>query len=597
MIRIEGKNILDEGFSGRNARDMDTGRMTREGAEKLVDSVRTAINPGKSKLSSNNPISAVSSLMAKNLGENTEAVQKIVESQGDETKKELTALISKMAAAQTATGKQSVSAIKELIKQVERVKLAAGEQGEDLAKNLGLDTAQKTLAKGISRSSVTGSVWRKLMKTDEGLGFKDSFKQAFTLEKMFGLKPSANKIIQQQKDILNEENIINNQNTALNDIKETLIDSPASVDTKNTAKESSPASVDTKNTAKERVVTVGNISSSEKTAEGGPAFQTTIDRESPDNKQVELLEQILKQLKKMESFGSSSGFNLPPVLPDMPDIDVDGPDSNNRNRKKPDKKPSRWGRIGRIAKGVGTAAAGVVSSSVLAIAATVAAPIALGVYLAQKNSNPLPDGPERTIRGPGGRERTTTAPLSRIERQNMEEYGTIDREEIQKIQMERAGYTQPEVVQSSPITQLSSSDIKEKQKNNPALIEAVKNMSESQRESFLQINPHMRSVVEAQSEALENPRQSTEPDMLTIPGSGVLSPESQGMTPQVTPTGDAVSNMTEAYGQMLSNVTNIFNNTTNNNGSGPQPQPILVSPSSVRNNDSSFRFYQQGQNF
>ena len=576
MIRIEGINPLEEGFSGRNARDMSTGRMTREGADKLVDSLRTAINPGKSNLSSKNTISTMSSLMAKNLGENTEAVQKIVESQGDETKKELSSLISKMAAAQTATGKQSVAAIKELIKQVERVKLAAGDQGEELAKNLGLDKAQNTLAKDISRPSVAGSVWRKLMKTDEGLGFKDSFKQAFTLEKMFGLKPSAKTIIQQQQDIVNEENIINTQNAALNNIKETLIDSPESVNA-------------TKNVA------VANISSSERTAEGGPVFETTIDRESPDNKQVELLEQILEQLRKMESFDSNSGFNLPTVIPDVtPDLDIDGtPDSNGKNKKK----PGRFGRaIRTVGKGMATVASAVASPVVLATAAAVAAPIALGVYLSQKNSNPLPEGPERTRRTAGGRETTTTAPLTRAERQNMEEYGTLDREEIQRIQMERAGYSQPDVVQSTPMTQLSTQEIQNSQRNNPALIQAIKNMPADQKEIFLEQNPHMRSVVESQSESLENPRQSTEPDMLTIPGSGVLSPEAQGMTPQVTPTGDAVSNMTEAYGQMVSNVTNIFNNTTNNNGSGPQPQPILVSPSSVRNNDNSFRFYQNGQN-
>lgn len=587
MIRIEGINPLEEGFSGTNARDMSTGRMTREGAEKLVDSLRTAINPGKSNLSSKNSISTMSSLMAKNLGENTEAVQKIVESQGDETKKELSSLISKMAAAQKATGKQSVAAIKELIKQVERVKLAAGDQGEELAKNLGLDKAQNTLAKDISRPSVTGSVWRKLMKTDEGLGFKDSFKQAFTLEKMFGLKPSAKTIIQQQQDIVNEENIINTQNAALNDIKETLIDSPESVNT--------TENVNNTENKTTKTVAVANISSAERTAEGSPVFTTTIDRESPDNKQVELLEQILDQLKKMESFDSSSGFDLPAVIPGgVPDLDIDGtPDSNGKNKKK----PGRFGRaIRTVGKTLGSVASMVASPAVLATAATVVAPIALGVYLAQKNSNPLPEGPERTRRTAGGRETTTTDPLSFSERQDMEEYGTIDREEINRIRMERAGYSQPDVVQSTPMTQLSTQEMQNSQRNNPALIQAVKNMPAEQKEIFLEQNPHMRSVIESQSEPLENPRQSTEPDMLTIPGSGVLSPEAQGMTPQVTPTGDAVSNMTEAYEQMVSNVTNIFNNTTNNNGSGPQPQPIIVSSPSVRNNDNSFRAYQHKNN-
>ena len=581
MLRVSGA-ISDEGFSGSRVRDTENNnRFTKEGAERLVSSLRTAINPGDSKLSKNT-VSTVASLMAKNLGDNTEAVQKIVESQGDETKKELSSLITKMTAAQSATGKQSVAAIKELIRQVERVKLAAGEQGKELAENLGLDDAQKTLAKDISRPSVTGSVWRKLMKTDEGLGFKDSFKQAFTMEKMFGLKPSSKSIIEEQRNIVNEENRNNQQNEALNNLKREIVGNPDSVE--------STSEVVTTPT---EVVTTPTMTSPEENAEGGSVFETTIDRESADNKQVELLEDILAQLKKMESLSDNS-MGLPSVIPGVPDVDVDGPDGKNKNKTK---KPGRLGRAARmVGRGMMTAATMVASPAVLGLASVIAAPVALGVSLALKNSNPLPAGPERTRRTAGGRETTTTDPLTAVERRNMEEYGTIDREEIQKIQMERAGYTQPEVVQSAPVTQLSTQEIQNSQKNNPALIQAVKNMPAAQREAFLEANPHMRSAIELQSEPLENTRQSTEPSMLTIPGSGVLSAEAQGMSPQVTPTGDAVANMTEAYGQMVSNVTNIFNNTTNNNGSGPQPQPILVSPSSVRNNDSSFRFYQNGQN-
>ena len=586
MLRVSGA-ISDEGFSGSRVRDTENNnRFTKEGAERLVSSLRTAINPGDSKMSKNT-VSTVASLMAKNLGDNTEAVQKIVESQGDETKKELSSLITKMTAAQSATGKQSVAAIKELIRQVERVKLAAGEQGKELAENLGLDDAQKTLAKDISRPSVTGSVWRKLMKTDEGLGFKDSFKQAFTMEKMFGLKPSSKSIIEEQRNIVNEENRNNQQNEALNNLKREIVGNPDSVEsTSSSAKKTEVVTTPTE------VVTTPTMTSAEENAEGGSVFETTIDRESADNKQVELLEDILAQLKKMESLSDNS-MGLPSVIPGVPDVDVDGPDGKNKNKTK---KPGRLGRAARmVGRGMMTAATMVASPAVLGLASVIAAPVALGVSLALKNSNPLPAGPERTRRTAGGRETTTTDPLTAIERRNMEEYGTIDREEIQKIQMERAGYTQPEVVQSAPVTQLSTQEIQNSQKNNPVFIQAVKNMPAAQREAFLEANPHMRSAIELQSEPLENTRQSTEPSMLTIPGSGVLSAEAQGMSPQVTPTGDAVANMTEAYGQMVSNVTNIFNNTTNNNGSGPQPQPILVSPSSVRNNDSSFRFYQNGQ--
>jgi len=584
MIRIEGRNPLEEGFSGANARDMSTGRMTGEGADKLVDSLRTAINPGKSNLSSKNTISNVASLMAKNLGENTEAVQKIVESQGDETKKELSSLISKMAAAQSATGKQSVAAIKELIKQVERVKLAAGEQGEELAASLGLDETQKTLAKDISRPTVTGSVWRKYMKTDEGLGFKDSFKQAFTMEKMFGLKPSSKSIIEEQKNILNEEIRIQQQIDALNEVKETLIDSTESVNTTKNVN-----NTDNKTT---KTVAVANISSAERTAEGGPVFTTTIDRESPDNKQVELLEQILEQLKKMESttpaqssdlgkffeasmarallpltviVGGISGIvwsiqklaeldyvekTATPILQSRDDMYLSGLGyGSDQVRKREAKANSPLQR----AKDSGLYDKDYITNSEIdlnVLAATTDSSVLKSIL----NDNDISDSDRM-----------------RVERR----LGQIEREQID---------TAP-IIGTGVLSSSTQEKIKSTSKNTSYVMERMFPIS-------LNANRFNPEKSNSMIGTLENPRQSTEPDMLTIPGSGVLSPEAQGMTPEVTPTADAVYKTTEAYRQMVSNVTNIFNNTTNNNGSGPQPQPILVSPSSVRNNDNSFRFYQ-----
>ena len=45
MIRIEGRNIADPNFGGANARDMETGRMSKEAASFLSETIKKAIAP------------------------------------------------------------------------------------------------------------------------------------------------------------------------------------------------------------------------------------------------------------------------------------------------------------------------------------------------------------------------------------------------------------------------------------------------------------------------------------------------------------------------------------------------------------------------
>jgi len=70
----------------------------------------------------------------------------------------------------------------------------------------------------------------------------------------------------------------------------------------------------------------------------------------------------------------------------------------------------------------------------------------------------------------------------------MEEYGTIDREEIQRIQMERAGYVSPSVSQTTPITQLSNSNIKD----DPNFQAGILAMTPAAREAFFEQNPELK---------------------------------------------------------------------------------------------------------
>ena len=314
MLRVS-KNLLDPSFDGGSVRDMTDGRFTSDGAKLLSTNIRSAMNVGKPEGIKTNKISQVSSDIAKSLGENTKDIQNIIENQGDETKKELASLMTKMAAAQQQTGKASVAAIKDLIKQVERIRSAAGDQGDELVEKFGLDKAQKTLASDVGRGSVGGTAWRKMMKTDEGLGFKDSLKQAFTMEKMFGLEPSADDVIKKQReDVEAERENMKQSNGMLNTVEQLGVTTES----------------DTSSTI-------------EKNAEGGNTFVSGIDRESLDNKKVELLEEILAELKKM-SDDSSGGFRFPSLLPGT-NVRGGGPRPPRGTRPPTNTRPSRFSRF------------------------------------------------------------------------------------------------------------------------------------------------------------------------------------------------------------------------------------------------------------
>ena len=177
----------------------------------------------------------------------------------------------------------------------------------------------------------------------------------------------------------------------------------------------------------------------------------------------------------------------------------------------------------------------------------------------------------------------------------MEEYGTIDREEIQKIQMERAGYATPEVIDSKPLTDLSQEDTVKAQTENPALIQAVKDMPAAQRDAFLEVNPHMKPLVNDTAEIISSDGKPTQGEKVSellnpgtgampLIGAGVLSMEAQGLEKVVSPTADAV-NMSDLVENILSSITNNIQNITNNttSGGGNSAPPILVNPSTIKN--------------
>ena len=289
MIRIEGRNLADEGFGGANARDMSTGRMSSEAASMLTDMIKKAVQPiSFAKPSSNKASIGNTSIdLMKRIEENTIAAQEFF-TENTESTEEFKTLIKMMSAAVEKTGDASVNAIKEAIKQIEKVKLSSS---DPIKANevLGLDTAKETLSNTLRPQSIGGRVFQKLTNVDLR---KEKASQAFTAEKLFGMAPSKRK----QQETLDleakEEFDIKNRGSATLDIVENLT-------SENNQEKSSTEK-----------------SSTEKNAQGGAVFKSGIDRESLDSKKVELLEQILKELKEI---GDSLENNMG-GLPGMPNF-------------------------------------------------------------------------------------------------------------------------------------------------------------------------------------------------------------------------------------------------------------------------------------
>ena len=277
MIRVEGRNLLDEGFSGSNARDMNTGRMSKEAATFLTDTIKKAIAPIENTVKTNKVVIAqTASNMAKVIGENTKEFQTIIQDSSEDTQQELLKLLTMMNDAQKKSGDASIVAMNEVVKQIEKLKQS--DTSGKLTSALDLDKRQKEIAKPLGRQTVFGAAFKKFTNVDLR---RESALQALSPTKLFGLDPGSGDVIKRAQT----DAATSGATGALGQLGAALLpsnDTPS----KKTATITAPV----------------------KNAEGGQVFTTGIDRESLENKQVELLEQILAQLKDMEGIGSGKGF-------------------------------------------------------------------------------------------------------------------------------------------------------------------------------------------------------------------------------------------------------------------------------------------------
>ena len=302
MIRIEGRNIGDEGFTGSNARDMDTGRMSSEAAKFLTETIKKAVQPIEFTKSSSNKaaISESSNQLVKTLEENTIAVQEFFVENSESTE-EFKKLIQMMEASIEKTGDASVKSIQDAIKQIEKIKITSSDP-KKANEILGLDAVKNRLGNNLKPETIGGRVFKKLTNVDLRT---ENASQAFSAEKLFGLAPSKKTQIERLEQTAREEAEVKAKGDAASTAVNALTQTSESTETSS-------------ETTKPAVT---------KNAEGGVTFKTGIDRESLENKQVELLEAILAQLKNM-----SEDSELPGMSPSIPGLRSGRPGRGPRNR-------------------------------------------------------------------------------------------------------------------------------------------------------------------------------------------------------------------------------------------------------------------------
>lgn len=283
--RVEGRNILDEGFGGANLRDMNTGRFSGgEKAKGLVEAVKTAASGRNLNLGNiqKSEITQATSTISENLGKNTIEVQDILNQQGDGLKGQLKTLIEQLAKAQTKTGKQSVSSIQDIIKQVEQIK----EQSPDLSNKLGLDS--------VTGNLTTAAVSSNKRKADNSLKAALGFGDTGFLG--FGAKSKEEVLLRN----LQEEQPLPDVAKALTDSTNQIIQEKEA--TKETNQETKEV---IKETAQETAKEIAAVSKESSTPTAGGQFKSGIDREGPN--EVDLLEEIRDILKKIAEDGVFAG--------------------------------------------------------------------------------------------------------------------------------------------------------------------------------------------------------------------------------------------------------------------------------------------------
>jgi len=146
MLRIDGRNILDDGFSGPNVRNMESGRFDKEGAANLVSGIRMGMGQGIDLPGNDsNLIGKTSAIIAESIGKNTQELQKLLLDQDDGTKEKINDIVKALSDSQEKNGKELLRAVESITEKIEELRLESGEDGDKMIELLGLDKAKDSL--------------------------------------------------------------------------------------------------------------------------------------------------------------------------------------------------------------------------------------------------------------------------------------------------------------------------------------------------------------------------------------------------------------------------------------------------------------------
>lgn len=578
MLRVSG-GISDEGFSGSRVRDTgNQNRFTRQGADFLSSAIRTASQPVKSNTTSNRAaISQSTGSIAKALGENTEAVQKILDS-GDSTRDEFVNLTKMLSASQQKTGEASVAAIKQLIKQIEKIKISAGDKAGELVSNLNLGDTQEVLKKQLEPLGFLGTAFKKFTNVDLREG---KMSDAFSKSALLGNGPSADS----QVNTLAAEVAQGDQAQNLNDTASAL---------------SNPDFV------------TPSMTPNTENAQGGDAFSTGIDRESFDSQQVELEEKqvvlltdILKELEKNTQTTESKGGGVVDTV-----LNAAGGTGLAVGAKK------LFDRVrGRTPTPSPNVTTPTIDNKPRVTAPTIdGKPRVTDPNLLDRNGKPLQGAALNSRQKKLEKEAAEAAAKKAATRTASRGFGKSLLKKIPGVSLVAGGLFAAQRAMAGDWKgaglELASGAAGTIPGFGTAASTAIdaglmaRDMGAFEGDTSVEeaVQPTVRRRNRGPGD--QRNQQSIEPDFLPGPGtnpldvgSGVYSADAQGLSPNVVPTGDAVGNMSDAYQEKVSNVINNINNITNNNtsGGGSQSSPVLVNPPSIRNPNNSFIDFQYRQ--
>lgn len=186
---VGGRDLMDPELTGSNVRNRETGRFTDKApVSRIADAIRTG---SSAQTGAGKTGAAVSSKAAAVMMQNMQPIMKQLQALTEDRPEfadEIKKLMDLFKESHKYNAKEFSEKSVEIIKQVERIKMSAGndEQAQQIAAQLTAGIGEEV--KSESRFGGLKGKVREAFNVDKDVGFKEQFKQAFSMERMYGAK-------------------------------------------------------------------------------------------------------------------------------------------------------------------------------------------------------------------------------------------------------------------------------------------------------------------------------------------------------------------------------------------------------------------------